>query len=330
VASLQSLIRRPAVHFVLLGLVLYGIARWWTVQDDAGDPRGASIVIERERVERLRDEFRRQTGSPPTPEQERALVGEEVDEEILYREALARGLENGDRSVRWWLIKKMRFVAEDPAESDDDLYRKARELGLDRDDIVIRRILAQKMRLLAEVSGGSVEPDEAEVEAYYEKHRGDWMRPERVSLSHVFLSRDRRGAATEEDAKTLLAEIEGRPPPEVGDVGDPFALGRRHTARSQEQLAKLFGPEFAERVSTLEPGHWVGPIPSAYGLHLVWVEEKLAAEPASLGSVRNQVSRRLAAERREAALSQELEKLRPRYDVRVEPATSSEGAADAS
>lgn len=329
---LRRLFRAPALHFAVAGIALFAADRWWTWEQEAAtrDPRNRPVIIGAAQVERIRRDFQRRHGVPPSPAEERALLEQEIEEELLYREALARRLDLGDRSIQWWLIKKMRFVAEDPEADDAELYEQAKELGLDDDDIVIRRILAQKMRLIAELAEGPVEPTDGEVEAYFEEHQDDWLRPTRVSLRHVFLSRDRRGENLDADADALLAEIVDLGPDDAGDRGDPFPLGRQHRARSEAQLAKLFGPEFAARAIALEPGGWQGPIPSAYGLHLVHVDEKLPSEPAKLDSVRNQVSRRLAAQRRSEVLERELERLRASYRVQIEDPDANRGADSAS
>ncbi len=329
---LGRLLRAPAFHFVIAGIALFTIDRWWTFQEEAAqrDPASQPVVIQQGRVEKIRRDFERRHGVLPNEIEENALLEQEIDEELLYREALHRNLDLGDRSIQWWLIKKMRFVAEDPELEDAELYAQAKTLGLDDDDVVIRRILAQKMRLLAELADGSVEPDEAEVQAYFEENQADWIRPERVSLRHVFLSRDRRGAQLDADAQALLEQIADAGPDEADGLGDPFPLGRRHRARSKAQLAKLFGPDFADQAIALDEGRWLGPVPSAYGAHLVYVEERMPSEPSPLESVHNQVSRRLAAEKRAAVLERELARLRDKYQVTVEKPEGNGGSAGAS
>ena len=48
----------------------------------------------------------------PTPEDIRRLIENKVREEILYREALALGLDKGDNIVKRRLVQKMEFVHE--------------------------------------------------------------------------------------------------------------------------------------------------------------------------------------------------------------------------
>ncbi len=325
---LRRLVRAPAFHFVIAGLLLFTLDRWLQFQEAVAerDPANRPVVISKARVERLRRDFQRRHGVPPTDAEESALLGQEIDEELLYREALYRNLDVGDRSIQWWLVKKMRFVAEDPEKDEVELYQQAKELGLDDDDVVIRRILAQKMRLVAELAEGPVEPSPDEVEAYFAEHADDWIRPARVSIRHVFLSRDRRGDALDADAEALLADLADAGPDDASHLGDPFPLGRQHRARSEVQLAKLFGPEFAARAMQLEVGRWVGPVPSAYGAHLVYVDETMPSELSELESVENQVRRRLAAENRAAVLERELARMRDRYEVVVEKPETRGGA----
>jgi len=50
---------------------------------------------------------------PPTPEEFNFLVEDRIREEILYREALAMGLDKGDTIVKRHMAQKMKFLAED-------------------------------------------------------------------------------------------------------------------------------------------------------------------------------------------------------------------------
>jgi hypothetical protein len=47
-----------------------------------------------------------------------------------------------------------------------------------------------------------------------------------------------------------------------------------------------FGAGFATRLAAAEPGAWFGPVPSSYGLHLVWIRERSPAVTPSLDAVR--------------------------------------------
>jgi hypothetical protein len=310
----------PVFHFAIGGAALFAAEFGWRAAERLGATPHAPIVISAARAEQIRDEHSRRWGATASGRELDALLEAEVEDELLYREALALRLDQGDASIRWRVLQKMRFVADAPGRSDEELVREGFALGLDRDDLVIRRILAQKMRLLAQHPARNEAVDEASLSAFLETHRELYRRPPRISLTHVFLSRERRGQALDGDARRLLDELarSGFGPHEAGRLGDPFPLGRQVRAQSEHQLEKLFGHEFAASAMTLEPGRWSGPVPSAYGLHLVFVEEKLPGEDPPLAAVRTQVEQRLRAERGEQRVADLVRTLRERYEVRIE------------
>ncbi len=108
-------------------------------------------------------------------------------------------------------------------------------------------------------------------------------------------------------------------------MGDVFALGHRFRSNSEHNLAKLLGPDFASAAIELSPGAWHGPIRSAYGLHLVWVDERQESTLPGLDPVRNQVQQRYLAELREAALAKAMQTLRERYAVIVDTGNEAQG-----
>ena len=83
--------------------------------------------------------FQSQWRREPTPEEFNRLVENRVQEEILYREALA--------------------------------------MGLDKDDTIVKRRMAQKMQFLAEDVAAAREPDTAELKSWYEKNSAKFASP---------------------------------------------------------------------------------------------------------------------------------------------------------
>jgi hypothetical protein len=212
----------------------------------------------------------------------------------------------------------MRAVSERPGRGDDELVREAVTLGLD-DDVVIRRLLAEKMRLVLQQGAGGVPIRDQDLAAYLERHADAFRKPERISLTHVFLSEDVRGDRVDDDARRALDELLSSAAPErVAGLSDPFPLGTVLRAYSGPQLVGRFGKAFAERVSALEPGVWSGPIASPYGVHLVRVDRKEPEALPSVDEVRPALTRALMRERAEQNLAHGLATLRALYEVRVE------------
>jgi hypothetical protein len=318
-SRLQRLVTAPALHFLVIGATLLAGDHWLragvVVASDAG---ARTITITAADRERLRQDWQQQTGAPPTTAEERALLRQEIDDQILLHEAVARGLARGDRVVRTRLAQLASFVGESGGE--EELVHDARRLGLDKSDLVVRRYLVQTMRLIAGRPGRGDTVTEADLAAWFEAHRDQYRQPARIDLTHVYLSRDRRRATLAADAAALLARLRaGRVPPgRAKGLGDPFIRGCELTANSPGDLDRTFGPGFADAVAGLPVGVWSGPIPSAYGLHLVWVRRRAPATTPPLAAVRNQVVQALLEERRQARIRKRLDEWRRRYVVVVE------------
>jgi parvulin-like peptidyl-prolyl isomerase len=215
----------------------------------------------------------------------------------------------------------MRFLRPEDEREDQRLFEEALELGMERSDLVVRRRLIQRMRLAIEAGAREAEPSDTELEAYLAMHSERFSAPARARFTHVLVDPIRRGDAAREEAEQLLQRLRS-----TGDrtevairLGDPSVIPRDDALRSERELAKLFGPEFAARVLQLTPGRWEGPIASLHGFHLVRVHEREPGGPLPLASVHNEVRYALLAERGDEALRSAVGELRQRYRVRIAP-----------
>jgi hypothetical protein len=312
---MRGWLRAPLLHFLVGGAAVFALVRL------SVEPAAAPIVVTADDVRRLRLEYTRETGLEPTAADEAALVDRAIEEELLFREALARRLDEHDRSVRHWLVEQMRVLSDDPSADAEHLYTRARALGLDRSDLVVRRILVQKMRLLAARAGERL-PDDAELHAFYAEHRDAYRPPDRVSFWHVFLASAVHGAGTAAYAGEVLARLRSQasPPAEAVRLGDSFAASPHLVAQSRAQVEKLFGAEFAAAIERAGTGEWVGPVRSPYGVHLVWIEAREPGTPPALEAVRGRVVERWRDEQRKRRVHDLLGDLARRYLLHVESA----------
>jgi hypothetical protein len=324
-----SWLRSPLLHFLALGVLIFvanEVREGLRVPDDASATR--RIEIDAARIETLEREFITQMGRAPDADELAGLLTAEIDEEILYREALSRGLLERDGGVQTRMIQKMLFL-EGKTEIEDAraLLDRARELELHRDDIVVRRILVQKMRLLGSMLDAEERPSAEDIASRYAETRESFREPDRISFGHVFLSADDRRESTLEDARALAVRLEA----EAIDlesaiaIGDPFPLGSRFMRRSERDLSRSFGAHFATRALTVEPGRWSQPIESAYGQHLVWIESRETGQSPPLEAVAERIRRELERELEAAKLEALLGVLQNRYEVVVQGASKEIG-----
>jgi hypothetical protein len=199
---------------------------------------------------------------------------------------------------------------------DEILVREALALGLERGDVVVRRRLIQKMEFLIENTEPVPAPTDAALEAQLAAHPERYGNPERISLTHVFVSAQRAGDAAAAEAAQLRARLlDGA---DAGALGDPFLRGRELRLHAQSELANVFGAAFAAAVMALPDGTWSEPIRSSFGFHVVRVTERRAGVAPTLATVRERVERDWREERRRTLNREARDRLRSRYVVRVE------------
>lgn len=142
--TLRRFAAEPLVHFLLLGAALFALNAFLP-------PSGASkeIVVSDGRIRSLAETYRRTWQRAPTREELDALIEDFVRDEVLYREALAQGLE--------------------------------------RDDIVVRRRLRQRMEFLTEEAAAAAQPTDKDLADYLAAHPAAFAAEPRITFSQEFL-----------------------------------------------------------------------------------------------------------------------------------------------
>lgn len=107
-AFLKQAAREPLLHFLLLGLLIFGVDHVVNARRD--DPQTITIApaVEKE----ARDIFTAGMKREPSPSDMKKLLDRWVDNEILYREGLALGLDRGDTTIRERVIFKALSVTQ--------------------------------------------------------------------------------------------------------------------------------------------------------------------------------------------------------------------------
>ena len=283
-----------------------------------------ALIVTAEQIARSRRAWTDERGRAPDPAEERQIAADAIDDAILHREALALGLDRDDRSVRSRLVELGGLLGLDAGGGPPELELAARSLGLERSDPIIAAHLADMLRLALAKTEASDLPDEAELALYYERNAERFAQPARLRFAHVFVARDRRGAATAADPALLLEQLRARAvaPREAAAMGDPFVHGAELGPLTSGDIARLFGPAFAAAIDAAPVRQWTGPLRSAYGLHLVWVDERIAARLPALDAVRSRVVHGYLRERAQAKLRDRMKSLRARYRAEIASATT--------
>lgn len=274
----MKLLRDPLFHFVVFGVVLFLV--YTSTSDLLSDDSTRKIVITRAEIDFLAGGFERQWGRSPSPAELQGLLDARIREEVLYREALA--------------------------------------LGMDKNDQIVRRRMTQKMDFLTQDLALLADPTEQELRTFYDENQDQYRTPPRLSFNHVYFSTDSRGARAEEDARRLLAELRAMTttPETAPDRGDQFLLRYEYNLQAPIEIQSDFGSEFAENLFELDAG-WQGPVYSAYGVHLVHIGEKVESRIPEFEDLRTRLVGDFNRMRRTRAKEALFEGLLQQYEVTI-------------
>ncbi len=117
-------VSEPLLQFMLLGAVLFALDSWFSARQD--DPR--QVTVDDKRLDELIQVFTEGQGREPTASELNTMLVKWAQNEIMYREALQLGLDQGDEMMRSRLILKMhnvlfsRAAPESPSEAELELF----------------------------------------------------------------------------------------------------------------------------------------------------------------------------------------------------------------
>ena len=200
---------------------------------------------------------------------------------------------------------------------DEVLYREALARGLDLNDPIVKMSLVRKITMLGTAAAEAVEPPDAELKAYFELRTERYRIPASFDLMQVCLNADKRGEHVGTDAAELLARLRQNDPrqEELAELGDMLMLPNSVRDMSEDELARTFGTAFPGAVLSLAVGQWEGPVESGFGLHLVKVIRREESRIPDWTEVRDRIVTDMQFEGRKAAEDQLYAEILPRYQV---------------
>ena len=289
--AIKRWLREPLLHFLVIGIAVFAVSAYMH-RGRGGFESSRQITLSLDELAQMEMYFESQWHRQPTPAEFQAMVEDKVREEVLYREALA--------------------------------------IGLDKDDTIVKRRMAQKMQFLAEDVAAAHEPSVAELEVWFEKNNDKFALPSRISFRHLYFSPDKRGKNAQEDATKAIAKIAGQPEDSklAASLADQFMFQDYYGDRAPSAIAKEFGPPFAVAVEKLKPGSWRGPIESGYGWHLVFVDTVIPGRIPAFEEIEPDVKTAWLGDQKATAWQKAYAEMRAKYTVLL-PAPSDKGAAQA-
>ena len=274
---MRDLMKNPVVHVLLLGVIVAGAILITRGPSSGNEER--RVVIRGGDLLQLRAGFMRTWQREPTGDELRGALEQHIRQEVLYREALAR--------------------------------------GYDRDDQVVRRAMQQKMEFLAASQALEEPPTEEEIEAFFSLRQERYRLPAELTFFQVYVSTDVRGARAEQDATELLARLrsEDPDPSQLGTWGDPIMLSTTFSDQTEQEVGAAFGSDFATQLVALPVGSWEGPVFSGYGLHLVRIDRRVDSRVPNWREVGGRVISDMEFEAKASSRDQLYQEIAQNYEI---------------
>lgn len=245
----------------------------------------------------------------------RATLEQAIDNKILLRQALLAGLEVKDDVVERHIedLKKTEGFQEYLEASGETLSELRARL---RKNLLARKVAYDKTQEFAK----TVVVSEADVAQYYQDHKSEFERPERLRVRQIFLSAPaapRERAVARARLEQLIEELQ---------AGADFAsLAQVHSMAPGAEDGGIIGwvtrgdldRRLEDAVFGLPEGGVSDVIESEYGMHLVKVDRREEAGLTGLEEVRREIEPILRAQEAAQRYQKWIADLRNRSQVRV-------------
>ena len=259
----------PLVWFLLFGAAIF------VVDQSARKDAELEIIIDQSLLDRISVTWQASYGRPPTEQEMTSLIDDHIVEEMLFREALA--------------------------------------LGLDQQDQIIRRRLTQKMRFLSEDALAAETPEDTRLREWFAARKDEYVVPARISFRHVYVNPDKPESALEERLAAIVSALESNA--DAGALGDLFLLPLSYQDAPLTRISADLGSTFAEALSALPIGAWSGPVESAHGLHFVRIEQRRESAIPPFEQLRQKIERDFSDAQRAQADREFIDRLRAKYSI---------------
>lgn len=238
-----------------------------------------TIIINEQDVAEIVSKFEVQWKRQPTVDELTAILEKRIQEEIFYQEAL--------------------------------------KMNLDHNDEIIKRRLAQKMQFLSNDVSSMVPPSEDELKAFYKDHLERYIQEASYTFTQIYFSPDLR-EDWRSDAAQAMEQLANAPEKDGEGKGDPIALPTRFESTTEFHVRRQMGATFTAAIAELETGKWQGPVESGYGAHLVYIDERIEAAPASFEMVQSQVIEDYNYEKEQQVQEAIYEEFKKDYEIDID------------
>jgi hypothetical protein len=276
----------------MLGLSLFGFYEWIGEKSDTAEyPR--TILVDRNSL----------------------LTFMQYRSKAFNKDRFSHVLDNMSEEERKQLV--------DDLVREEVLYREALALGLDENDYVIKRRLIQKLEFITKgfIDSG-IKLSKEKIKTYFEENKAEYYIEPHATFTHVFFDKERHGSNKAKSmAKEKLTELNNKEVifSQAIQHGDRFLYHANYVERTPEYVSSHFGSSMTKAIFefNFNDQQWTGPFESPYGFHLVMITQKKDGRFPKIDEVydrvRGDAQRDIIRQQTEAAI----QKVINDYDVKI-------------
>ena len=262
-------------------------------------------------------------------EQEKNLLRDRIDQLLLVQKGKDLNINvDSEISKRLASIQKDSGIA-DPEKFQDWVKEQAgmpfEDFKSDmKNDLLRQRVIRQEV-------GEKVQIKHDEVEKYYNEHKSEFVREERLFLREIFISTDGKDAAAAAAAEKKAKDLVGR-----ARKGERFPEMARDnseavTAKSMGELPPFKKGDLAanieDQVWNQPKGYVADPIRTGAGFLILKVDDHQKAGQAELNEVENEIMEKLYGPRMQPKVREYLTELRKQAFLEIKADYVDSGAA---
>ncbi|MHC4552838.1 MAG: peptidyl-prolyl cis-trans isomerase [Planctomycetota bacterium] len=278
---MKKLFKEPLVYYFVLGLVVFGLHSFLNSESRGQEDTALTVEVTSADIEWIRSAWQARMKRQPTQQELEGLIDSFIRDQILYREAMAMDLDERDLVIQKRLVQKLTYVFEDIAET--------------------------------------VEPTEEELQKYMQQNREKYRVPGTVTFTQVYFNPQKRDNPAR-DAAAVLAQLRSTD----GSLEDAFSqsdtimIETAFDKKYAEDVARVFGHTFAGELFSIEDKGWQGPIQSSYGLHLVYISDRVESSLPAFDVVREDVKDDFVYNHKNNVVDGAYNAVKSRYTILVE------------
>lgn len=174
-------------------------------------------------------------------------------------------------------------------------------------------------KLVEKAVAGVAEPTEADIQAYFEEHKSEFAKGERVLAQHILISPDGDTQTSKEEAKAKIGAIRERVAAGKAFADEAAAHSMCPSGKEGGSLG-WFGrgmmvPEFDQAAFSMKVGEVSDIIETQFGYHIICKTDHEEAGAAEFDDVREQIRDLIRHARRGEAMTVYVEELKAKAKI---------------